>query len=207
MTASTQSTPEASHKRRVAADVALALLEVIQQQDHPSEVFEDENVSQTMPRRLGLSEVIDSQVRLHRENVRKRRKLSDSELAELMRLVIKRPDAPEVFFEAGARLAAGLTGGTVRALPRKVRTMVVKRRVRSRLKKLFGQRIARFVSGAFVLEGVEAPFAQVDPGGHACQVITGFCQTALSEALEQQTLVVEQACETRGDSACRWSLV
>ncbi|MGI9629214.1 MAG: hypothetical protein ACR2QM_20490 [Longimicrobiales bacterium] len=207
MTASTESALRASDKRRVAAEVALALLEAIQQQDHPEEVFRDENVSETMPRRLGLSDVINTQVRLHRENARKRQKLTDSELDELMRLVTKRPDAPEIFFEVGARLANDLTGGAFRVLPGAVRTFVVKRRVSARLKRLFGRRLVRFVSGPFNLEGVAGPFAHVDPTGQACQVIAGFCQTALSDALSQETLVVEQACKARGDAACRWSSV
>ena len=85
------------NKPRVAADVALALLEVIQQQDHPGEVFQDENVSETMPRRLGLSEVVDRQVRLQRENAKKGHRLTDAELTELIRLVLRRPDSPEIF--------------------------------------------------------------------------------------------------------------
>lgn len=207
MTTSAETAPRLGGKPRIAAHVALALLEVIQHQDHPTEVLEDEDVSQTMPRRLGLSDVVDRQVRLHRENARRGRKVTDAELAELMRLVIRRPDSPEVFFEVGARLAQNLTGKAVRALPRGLRTLMVKRAVYGRLKKLFGRRIGGFVSGRFVMEGSASPFVQADPGGDACHLVAGFCQRALSDALGEPVMVVEQACETRGDTKCRWALV
>ena len=124
-----------------------------------------------------------------------------------MRLVIRRPDSPEVFFEVGARLATNMIGGPVRALPKGLRTIVVKRAIYRRLKRLFGRRIGGFVSGRFVMEGSASPFVQADPGGDACQLVAGFCQRALSDALNEEVLVVEQACETRGDSTCRWTLV
>ena len=191
----------------MAADVALALLEVIQHQDHPTEVFEDEDVSRTMPRRLGLSDVIDRQVQIHRENARKGRKLTDGELAELMRLVIRRPDSPEVFFEVGARLAGSLTGPLVRVLPERIAVPVLKARMTKRLRRLFGRRIGAFASGGFALEGTALPFAQADPGGDACHLMAGFCQRALRDASGGEPLIVEQSCETRGDAMCRWALV
>lgn len=194
-------------KPRVAADVALALLEVIQQQDLPQEVLEDENVSETMPRRLGLSGVVYQQVQLHRENVKKGRRLTDAELVELLRLVLRRPDALEVFFEVGVRLTGAPFGPVVRKMPRGVRLFVAKRRVLKRLKTLFGRRVGGFVPGAFVLEGTASPFVQADPEGKACQVVSGLCQAVLCDILGEDVLVVEQACETRGDPSCRWALI
>lgn len=205
MTVSSDVHPQAPERRRVAASVALALLEVIQQQDHPAEIFEDENVAQTMPRRLGLSEVVDRQVRMYREHPR--RKLTDSELAELMRLVLRRPDSPEVFFEVGGRLAQGTAGSGIRVWPRGLRLLLLKRRISRRLNRLFGRRIGAFGGGVFTLEGSSLPFVQVDPGGDACHLVAGFCQHCLREALGTEVLVVEQACQSRGDSLCRWSMV
>lgn len=207
MSASPESAALGGAKPRVAADVALALLEVIQQQDHPTEVFEDEDVSRTMPRRLGLSDVVDRQVRMHRENARRGRRVTDSELGELMRLVMRRPDSPEVFFEVGARLAGNLSGPVVRILPGGPATFVLKSRIAKRLKRLFGRRIWVFGSGPFVLEGSDSPLVEVDPGGDACQLVAGFCQRALQDGLGAEVLVVEQACRTRGDPSCRWCLV
>jgi hypothetical protein len=42
-----------------SAVVALTLLEVIRAQDLPTEVLEQEDTSVTLPRRLGLSDVVE----------------------------------------------------------------------------------------------------------------------------------------------------
>lgn len=194
-------------KPRVAADVALALLEVIQQQDHPAEVLKDENVSETLPRRLGLSDVVYRQVQLYKEHARKGRKLTEGELRELVRLVLRRPDSVEVFFEVGLRLAGGPPSALTRRLPRGARLFLAKRHTLRRLRALFGRRVGGFAPGTFVLEGTASPFVQADPDGKACQVVAGLCQQILREFIAVDALVVEQACEARGDTSCRWVLV
>ena len=72
---SRSSNVEAS-RRRVQAIVALRLLEVMRDQDLPVEVLEEEDPAVTMPRRLGLSEVVERQIRSYREDVRRRFRLS-----------------------------------------------------------------------------------------------------------------------------------
>ena len=51
--------------------MALRLLEAIKAQDSPPEVFEDEDPTVTMPRRLGLSNVVERQIRTYRHFVRR----------------------------------------------------------------------------------------------------------------------------------------
>ena len=105
--------------RRISAVVALTLLEVIRQQDLPTEVLESEDPSHTMPRRLGLSDVIDMQIRRYREEVRHRARITDDEFRDLVRLVIRRPDSEEVFFHTGSILAGDdRPPGWRRGLPR-----------------------------------------------------------------------------------------
>jgi hypothetical protein len=77
--------------------VALRLLEVMRGLDLPTEVLEDEDPTRTMPRRLGLSDVVDRQIRTLREDVRKGVRVSDEEVQGLIRLVVRRPDAEDVF--------------------------------------------------------------------------------------------------------------
>ena len=94
-----------SGRQRVSALVALTFLEVIQASDRPFEVFEEEDTSITMPRRLGLSGVVERRIRNYEEENRKGRKISDEEFNGLVKLVVRRPDARAVFLECGARLA------------------------------------------------------------------------------------------------------
>ena len=111
-----------SSRRRVQAIVGLRLLEVIRDQDLPGEMLEAEDPAQTMPRRLGLSEVVERQMRTYREDVKKRVRLTDTEIKDLFRLVIRRPDSEEVFFGAGLLIGSGDRGGSwSRIVPTRLR--------------------------------------------------------------------------------------
>ena len=190
----------------MAAQVALSLLEALRSVDSPGELLENEVVARTIPRRFGLSEVVERQIELYREYSRQGRKLSDEELADFTRLVKKRPDAAKVFFEMGIRLAEEHMPGRKWWLPRVARFLLVRRATRRTLRKLFGQRVGGFVSGAFSLEVSVSPLVQLDPAGDACALVTGFCQRAVAKGVGGDLTVVKQSCETRGDRSCRWSL-
>lgn len=190
---------------QIAADVLVALFEVIRDRDRPDEVMEEENVHRTMPHRLGLSGIVPRQLQLQRENVRQGRRLTVEELTEFVRLVLKRSDAEHVFFDMGARLASG-PGWAARCLPRAGRLRVAKRRVRRRLQKLFGRRLGGFISGPFALEVSASPLVQADPSGNACAFVSGFCQQVLRDVVSGSSTVVKRSCETAGDPTCRWTL-
>ncbi len=190
----------------MAAEVALSLLEALRSVDSPGEILEDEVVARTIPRRLGLSEVVGRQIELYRDYVRQGRKLSDEELAEFTRLVKKRPDAGKVFFEMGVRLAEEQMPGRKWWLPRVFRFRMVRRATQRTLSKLFGQRVGGFVSGTFSLEVSASPLVQLDPSGDACGLVTGFCQRAVRKGVGGYLSVVKLSCETLGDRVCKWSL-
>lgn len=194
------------HRPRVAAQVALSLLEALRSVDSPGEKLENEVVARTIPRRLGLSEVVERQIELYRDHARKGRKLSDEELAGFTRLVNKRPDAAKVFCEMGVKLAEGHMPGRKWWLPRVLRFRMVRRATQRTLRKLFGQRVGGFVSGTFSLEVSVSPFVQMDPSGDACELVTGFCEHAVRKGVGGDLKVVKHSCETRGDRVCKWSL-
>ena len=172
-------TASKSHPR-VAAVVALTLLEVLRHQDRPEEVLESEDTTITMPRRLGLSEVVDTQIRRYREEARRGGRISDDEVKDLVRLFIRRPDAEELFFRVG-RTLAGEKGkpSWKKALPGALSYALARRSVGRRLRRLFGRRVGGFAAGPFTLEGRALVLIQCDPGGDACQILTGFCQAML----------------------------
>jgi len=196
----------AVQKPRISAQVALSLLEALQSIDRPGEVLDDEVLSRTMPRRLGLSTVIERQVQLYREYTRQGQKLGTDELGEFMRLVGKRPDSRKVFLVMGAHLAEAAGGVRGGFLPRRVRLALVRRSVTRGLARLFGRQVGGFLSGPFTLEVSASPLVQLDTSGDACEVVTGFCQHHLQKALGEDAEVVKGSCETRGDRSCRWTL-
>ena len=95
-----------SGKRRVSSVVGLSLLEVIRALDLPGEILASEDPTQTIPRRLGLSDVVEQQIRLYRDQVRRKEKITDQQAQDLVHLVLRRPDSEEAFFQAGDLLAA-----------------------------------------------------------------------------------------------------
>ena len=196
-------------RRRVAAVFGLTLLEVIRAQDLPEEILQDEDPTVTMPRRLGLSDVVDRQIRQYKEAVKKRRRMTDTEVIDLMRLVLRRPDSEEVFLRAGEVLAG--TGGAgpgrlARALSSGVAFRLARRRTSRRLRQLFGRRIGGFASEPFALEGRSLIFYQSDPGGDACAFVTGLCQSILTSGVGEGVEVVHSQCQSRRDAQCRWTV-
>ncbi len=196
--------PRQVRKRGVAADIVVELLETLRQVDQPAEVLMDEDISRTLPRRFGISGVIETQIKLQRDRARRGDRLPPDEVSGLIQLVMRRPDSREIFFRAGARLAKRQVSARGRLFPRRLRLRLVKKRIQRQLAKLFGRRMGGFISGPFTLEVSASPFVQLDKSGDACQFISGFCQQALREGVSAQWTVAEHRCETKGDPTCRW---
>ena len=197
---------ERPSRGRVAPEVALALLEVIRDQDLPGEILADEDVTLTLPRRLGLSDVIEAQIRRYREDVKRRRRVSDAEIRDLLRLVVRRPDAEDVFRLVGRRLS-GVDGngpGWRAILPRRLTLALARRRVRRRLSGLFGRPLGEFGKGPFVLEGKDLLLIRSDPGGEACLLLSGLLSSVLREYSDVSFTVPHPRCQARGDDRCRW---
>ena len=91
-----------SGRQRVSALVALTFLEVIKASDRPLEVFEEEDTSITMPRRLGLSDVVERRIRNYQQDTKKGTKISDDEFKDLV-------------LPLNAGIPNGLGGGNVSA--------------------------------------------------------------------------------------------
>jgi hypothetical protein len=189
----------------VRAVVALRLLEVMRDQDLPGEILQDEDPTVTMPRRLGLSDVVERQIRMYRTDVRRRTRLTDEEVRDLFRLVIRRPDAEEIFFRVGKLLAGGEgSRGWTRVTPRRLALAVARSRIRRRLKVLFGRRMGGFVRGRFAVEGRSLLFIEADPGGDACSFLSGLCEAILERTTGRAAQVSHTLCQSRGDALCRW---
>jgi len=193
-------------ERRVHPRVAVAILETIRSQDLPTEIMESEDPSVTMPRRLGLSDVVERQIERYQEDVRRRHRLTDDELRDLIQLAIRRPDAEDIFFLAGEALAGSERASLGRLLPRRLGYMLARRRVRRRLQRLFGRSLGGFGRGVFTFEGRSLPFIRSDPGGDACAIVSGLCQAVVSRHVRVEPLVIHVACQSRGDDLCQWKV-
>ena len=204
MTVSSQIPQAPDGPRRVQAVVALRLLEVIRDRDLPRELLEDEDPARTMPRRFGLSDVVERQIRSYREVARKGGRLTDEEVRGLFRFVIRRPDGEEIFHQLGRLLATGDRSRLGRLLPRRVALALARSRTKRRLGKVFGRAVGGFGRGPFVVEGRSLFFIESDPGGDACHLVSGFCQEIVEQTLGASARITHTHCQANGDALCRW---
>ena len=182
------------------------MLEVLKAQDAPDEVLEDEDTSRTMPRRLGLSDVVLRQIEMLRATAKKGGRITDAQLQDLVKLVVRRPDATDVFWKVGRRLAEGDTAPLARFMPEGVRYSALRRRVRRGLRALLGRRIGDFTPGPFTLTGHELLFVRLTPKGESCYMVSAYCQSITEVVLGEEYQVVHDRCEGRGDDECRWTI-
>ncbi len=168
------------------------------------EQLDDEDVRFTMPRRLGLNRVVESRIARCEERVRRGRRIPDTELHEMIRLVARRPDAQAIFHSTGTRLAAARMRRVPRGLPWVMRRYLIRRRVLRSLRRLFGRKMGAFRRGSLVYEASATPLAQFDKKGRACAVLTGFLQRVMSENTAGTTVVAKDDCEVHGGRCCKW---
>jgi len=136
--------------------------------------------------------------------------MSDDQVQDLIRLVVRRPDAAELFHRAGRKLGArvgrGRFTGASRLLPRTLRFALARRAAARGLNRLFGRRVGGFAHGPFALEGRGLLFLEGDPSGRACQFVTGFCQAVVNQRLGPEYMVVHSQCQAHRDPVCRWTV-
>jgi predicted hydrocarbon binding protein len=190
----------------------LLLLRAMRDRDRPDEVLEDEDITLSLPRRLGLSEVVRVQIHRFEDEVRHRRPQLSSQVEDLVRLVIRRPDAEEIFIHAGRRVASHFweerskaIRGFVRFLPRPLALMMAQRAAKRMFRVLVGPTPFRFARRPVSLRIEDALTVRADPGGEAC----GFYSGALAELLERYTSrkyrVLHPTCGSRTQGGpCEW---
>lgn len=191
----------------------LTLLETLRDRDRPEEVLEDEDLTVSMPRRLGLSDVVLVQIRRFQEEVRTRRLQSAPEMIDLMKLVVRRPDAEAIFAEAGRRIArhhwqqrAATMRGVLRVMPNPIPRIAARRAARRMLRQLVGD--SRLAVGRWPIDVRlrNSLTARADPSGSACAFYAG----AFSEIMQLHTgksyRVLHGECATRGGDECQWTV-
>jgi predicted hydrocarbon binding protein len=191
----------------------LLLLETMRDRDRPGEVLEDEDISVSMPRRLGLSEVVRRQIQHFQGEVRQRRLQRPPQVEDLIRLVVRRPDAEEIFAEAGQRVARHAWGQRAAAFRRSVRFMpgpIARISAQRAAKRLFKQ----LAGGSRVtvnrwpaeLKIRESLTARADPLGVACAFYGGAYAEVLREYTGREYRILHPECEARRGSVCSWSV-
>ncbi len=191
--------------RRVKAIVGLRLLEVVRDRDLPTELLEEEDPARTIPRRLGLSDVVDRQIRTYGDDVQKGVHLTDQGITDLFTLVNRRSDSDEVFFNTGRELVeVHFPFRWGRVFPESIQYMFARTYLSWHLKHLFGRHILTFAEGPLNVEVQGLFFEGGDPEGSTCYLISGICQRILEQIGHRSAEVGHTLCQARGDDRCRW---
>lgn len=195
----------------VPAAVPLALLESVRAHDHPGEVLEDEDLTVSLPRRFGLSGVVENQIMRYESARRAGKSISLNEVLGLVRLVLRRPDAELILREAGVRMAEWryarlpkYIARAYRALPLRL-TLIPASRAAGRLFRDLGvggdlkvQRSPMYVRVQ------QSNTARLDPAGVACALFTAALEHHLKLYTGREWNAHQPQCEAFGGSACEW---
>lgn len=189
----------------------LILLETMRDMDRPEEYLEGEDVAVSMPRRLGLSDVVFTQIHRFREAVKKKQLQSAETVADLVRLVIRRPDADEIFEEAGRRVARHAWGErsatfrrAVRLLPQGAKQRSARKAARRLFRQLAGDGTFAVTVKPVALSIRGSLTAYADPGGAACAFYAGVLSELATEYVGRPHSVRHDRCEARGGTSCEW---
>ena len=203
---------EARFDGNVSAAFPLALLESVRSHDRPGEVLEDEDLSISLPRRLGLTGVIETQIFRYQAAQKAGRAVRLDEVMGLVRLVMRRRDSEPILREAGQRLARSYAQRRpavwIRVLhraPNRLGLRSARRSVSRALRGLLaGDRIEALPP--FTVHVTNSTTARLQDNGTACMMLTALMEEMLLLATGKPRRVRHTCCLARGDARCEWEL-
>ncbi len=196
---------------KVSAALPLSLLESVRAHDRPDEFLEDEDMMLSMPRRLGLTGVVDNQIRHYQSAGRTG--VSLEEFTSLIRLVLKRDDASMILRAAGRRMAEqhfersarGLLG-LFRLLPGGLLVRSWRRSANKLMGQMVGDASARVRGRPPIVRLDPNPLALLEPQGTAC-ALYGSVLERLAELYTGESASASQThCSAYGETYCQWSI-
>jgi hypothetical protein len=197
---------------KVSPAIALALLDALRASDTPSEVIEDESFRISLPRRLGLNEVVDTQMRRYAEIRDRRGTISPDEYSSLLGLIDRRPDDAAVFAAAGRRLGeswfskpGSLDRTRLRLTPAGLRRRKLVRAMREAARALepAASIVPVMESDVIGIEVRDPPLATTG-GGSGCALLTGVLEVCAERRGLGNAQILHPRCVARGDDHCRW---
>lgn len=197
----------------VLAALPLALLQSTRSHDRPGEVLEDEDLSASLPRRLGLSGVIESQIQRYETAARSGKRVPADEFHSLLKLVLRRPDAETILRETGARVAQRQFERVplswlklLRVLPRAALLHTIARASTRLLRNVSGAPDVH-VAGKPLRAQIKAPqVAFLEPAGLACTLYAAAFEEIASLYLGKKANVAHSQCATNASDCCEWRL-
>ncbi len=195
----------------VDARLPLSLLQAVRQIDTPTgDDVDADYLAELRNKRLGLSDTVYAQIGRYTDAVKRSQRPSHDEASALARLIGRRPDAEQVYRQAGQLLAvqayatlSPLTRRTLRILPSLVARPMALRQSR---------RLAvRFLNGVVVRTGssllLQVPVtvtALAAPRSAGCTYYESVLKELLRLLVGGDGMVEHVRCADRGEGRCEW---
>ena len=198
---------------KVNPAIAIALLNSLRATDTPDEVIEDESFRLSLPRRLGLNEVVDAQMRRYAEIRDRRGVISPDEYGNLLQLIDRRPDAITVFSSAGRNLAEARFSepGQFDRIRRRLTPTALRRRKLIRAMTDVARALEPGAaiqpvaeSGADGIDVLAPPLATTTTDGAGCALMTAALNVCADRVGSDTALLSHGLCVGQGDDRCRW---
>ena len=195
----------------VVAALPLALLESVRAHDRPGEVLEDEDLVLSLPRRFGLSDVIRGQIMRYETAERTGKSVRLNEVLQLVRLVLRRPDAEMILRETGGRIAEWRYARVSKTLARLYRMLPVRAAmlpVARAARRLFIEfRAGRDVTAhrhPFSVRVTDPIAPRLDASGITCALYTAALEKHAQLYTNRSWYVVHTHCRAQGGEYCEW---
>jgi len=194
------------------AYLPLSLLLAVRAHDRPGEFLEDENLTVSLPRRLGLSDVVDREIRNYERAARWGRKADAGDVANLVRLVLRRPDSAAILRDTGERVAAEYVRRVprawlrlVRALPTRASLALARRAGRRLLLRMVGDGDVE-LAGRPAAVRVRSALAATDTTCTACVLYATALEGIVRAYAGDRPRVEQQGCASLGAMYCEWTI-
>ena len=209
----TQSDATAHPGAMIDAVLPLSLLEAVKAHDRPSEVLEDEDLTTSLPRRLGLTGVIENQIYKYTTAARRGRPVPLDDALSLFRLVLRRPDAEAILRDTGQRLARYMVErvpapvhGILRILPRAALLAYARRTALRALRRFAAPATVEKAGKPFVVRLSAAPASRLEPAGLACVLYGALIEEIFTKFSGQPAHTRHTRCCADGEKWCEWRL-
>lgn len=190
----------------------LALLEAVRAHDRPGEILEDEDLTVSLPRRLGLTGVVETQIQRYENAQRAGQRVRLDEFVSLLRLVLRRPDAEPILRDTGHRIARWhfrrkppLWQKLLHRAPASL-SLHLARRSATRALEALRAGSAIHMQKPFTVTVDDCVTGALEGAGMACTMVSGLLEELLLLHTGDVQRVDHSECAAFGRDACAWTV-
>lgn len=194
------------------AYLPLSLLLAVRAHDRPGEILEDEDLTASLPRRLGLSGVIEREIQNYERAAKRGRSVDAGDVVNLVRLVLRRPDAEAILRDTGERVAREYVRRVPRPWLRLARALPA--RASLALGRRAATRLLRRMVGQGTVDGnarparirVTSDLVRSDSTATTCVLYAAAAQEVVRAYAGDRPRLEQQRCASQGAPFCEWTI-